>query len=512
MLGDSTDPGRLRLIGYDADANLYVRGTAQVAAVVEWEDDVRIENGARVFGSLLVGDDLTFLNDARAHLDVNLPSIGPAGPAAQDDTGTNNGTHRNGVLLGQAGQVDQAARMDGADDFVEVPHKDQYLLERGTVGFWFRADDPSSRQGLVSKDASGHGDGGHLTIFLNNSRVRARLSSASAGYQLSSPPVAADTWHHVAFTWGAGGMNLYLNGAAVRSDSYVGGLGSTSGGLGNREPMVFGVDTRNSAQRSAAGWSNPFSGLIDDVRLYNGTLDANQVANLHAGQPIGPSTGPTVVMDTSDFGTPLDLAITETGKTQWLTGGGLEVQQSTKIVSPGPATKLHDALTATDQITLELIFTPQNLTQSGPARIVSYSSSTATRNFTFGQMQQQYTHRLRTTTTSANGVPAPVSGAVLTTGQRHHVVVTYDGEEVQIYRNGLLETTQDRTGTFNWTSMDRFMLANEESDDRLWLGRLYRLALYDRALNAVQAADLFAGLSPGSGKLAYGLRWDEQPD
>ena len=247
------------------------------------------------------------------------------------------------------------------------------------------------------------------------------------------------------------------------------------------------------------------------MRIYNRALDATQVSNLYNGLPIGPGAGPgTVVLDTSGYSAPLDLTIAEPADIQWLAGTGLHVIADTKIVSPGPATKLFNALTATNKMTLEAIFTPQDVSQGGPARIVSYSADPSVRNFTLGQSQTRYDQRLRTTTTSSNGIPSTTSDYVLTTAPQH-VVVTYNGGEVRLYRNGALEKRQSRTGTFNWNSSYRFMLANEDTNDRPWLGQLHGVAIYDQALNAVQSANLFDGLTPGDGRLNYRLRWLEQP-
>lgn len=69
------------------------------------------------------------------------------------------------------------------------------------------------------------------------------------------------------------------------------------------------------------------------------------------------------------------------------------------------------AVSQSGAFTLEAWITPARETQGGPARIVTLSQDHGTRNFTFGQEQDAFEVRLRTTTTSANGLPAVRVGA-----------------------------------------------------------------------------------------------------
>ena len=57
-------------------------------------------------------------------------------------------------------------------------------------------------------------------------------------------------------------------------------------------------------------------------------------------------------------------------------------------------------------MTIEVWCKPADLVQTGPARIVTFSSDTGQRNFTLGQKGVAYEVRFRTTKTSPNGEPA----------------------------------------------------------------------------------------------------------
>ncbi|MHC4994304.1 MAG: LamG-like jellyroll fold domain-containing protein, partial [Planctomycetota bacterium] len=295
--------------------------------------------------------------------------------------------------------------------------------------------------------------------------------------------------------------------------------GDTAGGtLGNTEPLVLAASTTTSSTGDHEPLTDYFEGYIDDVRVYENPLGENQVTDLYNDSELSENTDPGVtVVDTSGQGAPLDLDIADPDSVAWIDGGGLTIHTATQISSPGAATKIFDALTATNRMTIELVFTPENLTQNGSARIATYSENPGTENFIVGQNRQAYAYRVRTTSTGSNGMPSLESSDTLSTTGRHHFVATYDETEIRIYRDGALEMTEPRTGSFaTWDNTLIFTLANDAQGSRPWLGTLYRVAVYDEALSNLQLQDLFIGAPPdsyeaGEGDVGYEARWVEEP-
>jgi Concanavalin A-like lectin/glucanases superfamily len=430
---------------------------------------------------------------------------------AIDEIAANHGQVKNGVTQGQPGNGDggTAFQFDGVGGYVEVPHDNAYLLNDGSVSFWFKPDALSGHQGLVSKDSKYYDTGGHLHVYTEGSTLKARIQSTDTSYTLQSSGLSVGNWYHVVVSFGSGEFKLYRDGVLVDSDSYTGGIGSSSGGIGNHEPMVFGAGTWTSDDLLATPITYPFDGSIDDVRIYDRGLDDTQALDLYNG--VTPGSGPaTVVYDTGSFGSPLNLNIQDPGNVTWLPGGGLQIDAATQIVSPTAATKLYTALTATNQISLEVAFTPADTSQNGPARIVTYSGGASSRNFTLGQEDDTYVTRLRTDTTTGNGTPDISSPSVLAAGTQEHVVVSYDGTNVIVYRNGAVDVTAARTGDFNWDSTFKLILGDELTSGYDWLGQIHRVAIYDKVFNAAQAANVFNGLPPGDGTNGTGgVDWVE---
>ncbi len=265
-------------------------------------------------------------------------------------------------------------------------------------------------------------------------------------------------------------------------------------------------------------------GLLSNITFANGFLE-ERFYNLKARMtsqtmPLSVSDGPpppdtrttvglqtlyrfqegsgTIVNDVSGVGTPLNLDIS--GDTTW-TATGLTLNSSSLITSAGAASKVIDAVTTSNAITVEAWITPANTTQTGPARIVSLSLDLYNRNFTLGQQGNRYDMRLRTTGTSNNGIPSVGTAVGTLTPAQTHIVYTRDANGVvNFYKDGILLSTSSTSGDMsNWDNSYRLALANELSADRGWLGSLHLVALYNRALSGTDVVQNFAaGPQPGT--------------
>ena len=95
-------------------------------------------------------------------------------------------------------------------------------------------------------------------------------------------------------------------------------------------------------------------------------------------------TGSTV-FDISGFGTPLNLTIGNTNNVNWIGGDcGLSVNSSTIIESAGAATKIYNACTATNEVTIEAWIDSADLSLGGPTRLVAFEGISNIRNFSIG--------------------------------------------------------------------------------------------------------------------------------
>ncbi|MEO0442462.1 MAG: LamG domain-containing protein [Pseudomonadota bacterium] len=219
-----------------------------------------------------------------------------------------------------------------------------------------------------------------------------------------------------------------------------------------------------------------------------GRVESNVIAKWSFSSGSG-----STAFDESGVDPAIDLTIQ--GNVEWLASGGVRINSGKLRGSTVTSAKLYDRIRASGEYSIEAWVVPLNVTQDGPARIVTYSGATDRRNFTLGQTTYDYDFLARSSTTDANGLPAlstPMADEVLQ-ATLQHVVATYSATEGrQIYVNGVLVTDDlDPQGPGHFDSWDRnfaLALGDEVSNDNQWQGSIRLLAIHDRALAAEDVA------------------------
>lgn len=106
--------------------------------------------------------------------------------------------------------------------------------------------------------------------------------------------------------------------------------------------------------------------------------------------------------------------------------------------TPAPVTSLAQHVADTSQFTLGVVIAPANLTQTGPARIISISGDPFHRNLTLGQDGTDLIIRLRTPVTGQNGqLPELSIPNLFMDTTSHHLIITYNESKLRLYVDGL---------------------------------------------------------------------------
>ena len=241
------------------------------------------------------------------------------------------------------------------------------------------------------------------------------------------------------------------------------------------------------------------------------TLTVNAGTGLQVLYSFEEGSGATV-NDVSGIGVPLNLTIANPGAVTWITGG-LSLDSATLLSSAGPANKVISSVQASNEITVEAWVKAGNDTQTGPARMVTVSQNSSSRNVTLGQAGDAYDARVRTTTTTNNGTPALVTASGQGTTSLRHVVFTRDAPgNARVYVDGVEVAASVIAGDLsNWDAGFAFGLGNELSQDRPWLGEFHLVAIYSRALTSTEVAQNFAD-GPAGGGPAKVLMLDKKAD
>jgi hypothetical protein len=212
----------------------------------------------------------------------------------------------------------------------------------------------------------------------------------------------------------------------------------------------------------------------------NGRADGNAVAVFAFDEGAGTTTKDTNGAITLDI----------TGM-QWVQGGLKNVSGKAQA-NATDSRKLFDMVSPAGQFSAEAWIVPDDTAQNGPARVVSYSSSTSVRNFMIGQAATDYRGRVRTSASNANGDPAIDGATPDVATQLQHVVLTFDpAVGRKLYVDGRLSAQETVPATLAWTNDQTFVLGNEVTNDRLWKGTFELVAIHKKALSAAEVQQNF---------------------
>jgi hypothetical protein len=152
---------------------------------------------------------------------------------------------------------------------------------------------------------------------------------------------------------------------------------------------------------------------------------------------------------------------------------------------------LYQRLSETEELSIEVWLATGDLSQDGPARIVSSSEDIINRNLTLGQSEGDLAFRLRTTATDWNAVDAAVRvPGVFETTELQHVVVTTDLTTTEVFVDGEARWRGPGPGgrLDSWNHTFPLLLGNEAGGERPWLGELRGVAVHDQMLDPGQIA------------------------
>jgi mono/diheme cytochrome c family protein len=232
--------------------------------------------------------------------------------------------------------------------------------------------------------------------------------------------------------------------------------------------------------------------LFDGIIASGGNrYEANQIALWEFKTGTG-----TTAFDTSGVDPAINLTLSDPATVTWVGGWGVEILSGKLQGSTTASKKLHDMIKSSGEYSIEAWVVPGNVAQE-EARIISYSAGTMARNFHLGQTLYAYDFYNRNSSTDGNGEPFMQTSDADEDLQAtlQHVVATYDPiNGRRIYVNGVFTDDVDPVpgGTLaDWDDTFAFVLGNEVSSDRQWMGVVRQVAIHNRVLTAAQIQQNF---------------------
>ena len=225
-------------------------------------DDFRIYNNA------LSASQVMHLFNGQTVLPVaELPFNETTGTAASDVTGNGwNGTLTGGASL-VAGNKGNAVNLSGTSQYVALPAGVVSSAKAITVAAWVNLDTISNWARIFDFGS----DSSHYMYLTpkNGANGFIRFGFKSGGgeeFVDGNAALPTGGWHHVAISLNGATGTLYVDGQKVGS-----------GNIGSR-PSYLGVSTNNWIGRSQFSSDPYLDGRVDDFRIYNTALTAQEVS------------------------------------------------------------------------------------------------------------------------------------------------------------------------------------------------------------------------------------------
>ena len=273
----------LPVMDFDEDGNI---GVSDLLLLVEaWEtDDPKCDIGPMPWGDGVVdAADLEVMMDYWG-LPQNM-GVDPVELIAHwtfDETQGMNAYDSTGVydanLMGdpvwhpEGGIFGGALEFDGIGDCVSAPYSVPRTDEAFSLFAWVKG---GARNQVIVSEAGMYGYFLLQADFKAGSLMTSLHCGIDTNYLFSETPIIDRQWHHVGLVWDGypGNRILYVDGVQVANDTVltIPDFVSSVGGRGLNIGASWGLDTHRDFY---------WSGLIDDVRIYEGAMSAEQVADL----------------------------------------------------------------------------------------------------------------------------------------------------------------------------------------------------------------------------------------
>ncbi|MHC4743079.1 MAG: LamG-like jellyroll fold domain-containing protein, partial [Planctomycetota bacterium] len=198
------------------------------------------------------------------------------------DATDSSGYGRDGVEMNWpyyiAGHEDEAIGLDGADDYVDCQKAGGGITNAVSIALWVNhgPGGATNDRGMFSR-GGGWTDHGYTFWHRSGVNVRAELQGPNDKQEVATDPVAENEWQHVAFTWPTPGtidvLTVYVDGLPVATGNFTGPIGDSS------------YDLRIGDYSGSSDRDRHFAGLLDDIRLYDYALTAEQIFRVFRTNP-----------------------------------------------------------------------------------------------------------------------------------------------------------------------------------------------------------------------------------
>ena len=182
---------------------------------------------------------------------------------------TTGATNDYGLYNETGGKYGGAIVFDGEDDYVNISYDSSLYPESITLEGWIKTSTTGVWQGIINNRVDAGSTGYRFVVTTGNKAAISIEASGGATTVVGTTTVTDDNWHHAVATYDS--SSGY---AAIYVDGINEGAGSTSGTI-NSDTLNLIIGTLYGP--SAEPKLTSFNGTIDEVRIYNRSLSAEEI-------------------------------------------------------------------------------------------------------------------------------------------------------------------------------------------------------------------------------------------
>jgi PKD repeat protein len=214
---------------------------------------------------------------ANADLKDGLVAYYPFNGNANDESGNANNGTVNGATLkpDRLGNANSAYSFDGVNDYINIGNSNDFTFYQGlTFATWIKIPTSLDRDMYILNKWVDHWEDKSFAVGQNKKVGFYLWDIFSREVLLSTKYIESNTWTHVVATYDGSTAKLYIDGKYDSEKSVIGDVWNSTGN------MFIG--------HNADRWDTyaPFSGSIDDIRIYNRALSASEIEQLYNRAPV----------------------------------------------------------------------------------------------------------------------------------------------------------------------------------------------------------------------------------
>ncbi|MEK6874496.1 MAG: LamG domain-containing protein, partial [Nanoarchaeota archaeon] len=431
-----------------------------------------------------------FVNGSEAWRDAGLVSYWRMDGNGVDVLGRNNGT--NNGASNTSGVIRSAFRFDGVDDFVNASNSSSLKPTELTLSAWvFIAAVQNSTKVIAGKRQTSGGHASYAFDYVKSpDRVAFAIGTATPAEFFVNTNATYGEWRHFAGTYNGTTMAFYINGQLVNTTTVNAAIGHS----GTYQFLI-------GAYEGDSGLPNTlfhFNGSVDELKLFNRSLSASEVANEYQMMSYGSTEKDATGTPAPDIPLALWHFDDGTGATSafdYFGDNNAFISNATRTVgvygtNAFSFNQINASLIVSHSQTLNLTgnmtwmaWASTNKTGSLMGIVEKMFNSGSTVSFlTYIQSNNVIYCEIYNTTGSQISASA---STMPTDGTLHHIACVHDNTNLSIYLDGALKGSITSGGAIR-VGNNPLIIGGDSSYAGRYNGTIDEVEIYNRALTAAE--------------------------